>query len=719
MPPAGARTGRAPTLRTRYAAFLRPDQTGPHRRARQPVAEDCVAASATAGPAGDDAGQQRPVEAPRSVRVDIAHLDNPLNLVGELVINRTSQEQHLERLGRTVAEILLSVDRLRRVGFQLESRYEVAELLRSEGWPLEDEGITRPRPLAIVGGTATRGEDEFDSLEMDRYTELHRISRELVEIAADINAAGTELDVLHDNFDQTLSRQSRIATDLQDRMMEVRLVPLSTIAARLYRAVRGVANRRGRPTELVIAGETVEIDKVLLEEITDPLLHLVRNAVDHGVESPEERAARGKPATATVSLIAAREGNEAVIRVSDDGGGIDLDRVLDKAVARGVVRRREGLTREQIMDLIFLPGFSTSATISDISGRGVGLDVVRTNVTRLKGMIDVDSTVGVGTTFTIRLPIMLAVTRALLVRSGAQTFAIPLPVVDQVAFFRKDPVTNLGGNELFDLGGEAYPVLYLGRALGLAGEVDLALHGARPPRRERRAAGRAGGGRTGWPAGSRRQALGRHLQSVAGVAGATILGSGQVVLILNVLDLIRQPPRGARRPAADSAGGGAAGERRARGDGRGRLAERAPGADPDAGARRLAGARREGWRRGAGDAGLGQAAGDGARHRDATHGRLRVDQSDPQPPGPPRAADCDADLARGREAPAQGTRPGGVGLPGQALRGGRTAADRPRVERGGAEPGRELGPGRAPWSGRHRRPRWPSTWVPPPAGRGH
>jgi chemotaxis protein histidine kinase CheA len=260
---------------------------------------------------------------------------------------------------------------------------------------------------------------------MDRYTELHRISRELVEIAADINAAGTELDGLYDNFDQSLSRQSRIATDLQDRMMEVRLVPVSTIAARLYRAVRGVAQRRSRQVELVIEGEAVEIDKVLLEEITDPLLHLVRNAADHGIESPQERIARGKPASGTVRLSAAREGNEAVIRVTDDGAGIDLDRVLEKALARGVIRRRDGMTREQILDLIFLPGFSTSATISDISGRGVGLDVVRTNVRRLKGTIDVESTPGEGTTFIIRLPIMLAVTRALLIRSGSQTFATP------------------------------------------------------------------------------------------------------------------------------------------------------------------------------------------------------------------------------------------------------------------------------------------------------
>jgi len=384
--------------------------------------------------------------------------------------------------------------------------------------------------------------DEFDALEMDRYTELHRISRELIEIAADINTASTEFDGLYDGFEQTLSRQSRIATDLQDRMMEVRLVPLSTIAARLYRAARGVATRRGREVELTIAGETVEIDKVLLEEVTDPLLHLVRNAADHGIESPEERRRRGKPTRGTIRLSAAREGNEAVIRVSDDGMGIDLDRVLDKALARGIIRRRDGLTRDQILDLIFLPGFSTSATISDISGRGVGLDVVRTNVARLKGTLGVESEPGVGTTFTIRLPIMLAVTRALLVRSGTQTFAIPLPVVEQVAFFRKELVSMVGESELLDLGDTTYPVLYLNRALGLAtgGEPAPGARALIVGNAERRVALVVDE-----LVGQQEivvKRLGRHLQAVAGVAGATILGSGQVVLILNVLDLI-----GARR----------------------------------------------------------------------------------------------------------------------------------------------------------------------------
>ncbi len=526
----GEDAARADVLRARYATFL--GATMPER------GDDHVVPT----PAPEE--PFRAENAPRSVRVDIAHLDNLLNLVGELVINRTSQEQHLERLGRTSSELSLSVERLRRVGAQLENRYEVAELLRGEN-PRSSQADWQQSPsrphLTLVGpdaGANGRAYDEFDSLEMDRYTELHRISRELVEIAADINTAGNEFNGLYDSFDQTLSRQGRIATDLQDRMMEVRLVPLSTLTARLYRAVRGVATRRGRATELIIEGETVEIDKVLLEEITDPLLHLVRNAADHGIESPELRRQRGKSESGTIRLMAAREGNEAVIRVQDDGAGIDLEQVLDKALARGIIRRRDGLTREQILDLIFLPGFSTSPTISDISGRGVGLDVVRTNVTRLKGSLDVDSTLGVGTTFTIRLPIMLAVTRALLVRSGAQTFAIPLPVVEQVAFFRKELVSTVGSSELFDLGGETYPVLYLNRALDLGGSTELssnarALIVGNADRRMALVVDELVGQQEVVV-----KRLGRHLQSVAGVAGATILGSGQVVLILNILDLI-------------------------------------------------------------------------------------------------------------------------------------------------------------------------------------
>jgi chemosensory pili system protein ChpA (sensor histidine kinase/response regulator) len=527
--------GPAEALRARYAAFLGGGQV-----------------AAPLGMAELAAESQAPASAPRSVRVDIAHLDNLLNLVGELVINRTSQEQYLERLGRTVSELLLSVDRLRRVGFHLESRYEVAELLRGEQQrgavapPRREDGVLRPFAPPEQGG---RVADEFDDLEMDRYTELHQISRELVEIAADINAAGGELEGLHDNIEQTLTRQGRIATDLQDRMMEVRLVPIGTIASRLYRAVRGVAAKRGRAAELVVEGETTEIDKILLEELTDPLLHLVRNAADHGIESSAERAARGKPATGTIRLSAAREGNEAVIRVSDDGAGIDVDAVLEKAVARGMVRSREAINREAALDLIFLPGFSTSATVSDISGRGVGLDVVRTNVTRLKGTLDVVSTPGIGTTFTIRLPIMLAVTRALLVRSGAQTFAIPLPVVDQVAFYRRELVSRIGGSELFDLSGTAYPLVSLAKALGLAhgGENLTAARVLIVGNADRKIALVVDELIGQQEVVVKR--LGRHLQSVAGVAGATILGNGQVVLILNVMDLLGTPGRRALRPA--------------------------------------------------------------------------------------------------------------------------------------------------------------------------
>ncbi|MGN6362666.1 MAG: Hpt domain-containing protein [Thermomicrobiales bacterium] len=535
----GEDAGPAEALRARYAAFLGGERAVPALVALPDTGEPSAEAPA-------------PTSAPRSVRVDIAHLDNLLNLVGELVINRTSQEQYLERLGRTVSELLLSVDRLRRVGFQLESRYEVAELLRGEQQrggataPRQEAGVLRPFAAPEQGG---RVADEFDDLEMDRYTELHQISRELVEIAADINAAGGELDGLHDNIEQTLTRQGRIATDLQDRMMEVRLVPVSTIASRLYRAVRGVAARRGRATELVVEGEKTEIDKILLEELTDPLLHLVRNAADHGIESPEERAARGKPAIGVVRLSAAREGNEAVIRVSDDGGGIDVDAVIEKAVARGIIRSREAVNRDAALDLIFLPGFSTSATVSDISGRGVGLDVVRTNVTRLKGTLDVVSTPGVGTTFTIRLPIMLAVTRALLVRSGAQTFAIPLPVVEQVAFYRRELVSRIGGSELFDLNGTAYPLVSLAKALGLAhGGENLATARVLIVGNADRKIALVVDELIGQQEVVVKR-LGRHLQSVAGVAGATILGNGQVVLILNVMDLLGTPGRRAVRPA--------------------------------------------------------------------------------------------------------------------------------------------------------------------------
>ncbi|HEX5505282.1 MAG TPA: chemotaxis protein CheW, partial [Thermomicrobiales bacterium] len=509
----------ADALRAQYAAYLRGGAV--------PAAPPALPVATAAAPEPDaapEAAESVAGAGGRTVRVDIGRLDSLLNGVGELVTNRAGQEQHVERFARTLSELLLSVDRLRRVSARLESRYEVAELMRVSQ-------ARQPQPLS-------RYRDEFDDLELDRYTELHRISRELIEVAADVGAAGNELGLLHDGFDQALTRQRRIANDLQDQLMEIRLVPIATVMPRLYRAARGVAQRRGREVDLVVDGEETGIDKVLLEELTDPLLHLVRNAVDHGIEDPAARVARGKPAAGTIRISATREGNEAIVRVADDGAGIDAAAVLERARRRGYALRRD----DQPLSLIFLPGLSTSATVSDISGRGVGLDVVRTNIGRLKGTIDVASTPGGGTTFTIRLPIMLTVTRALLVRAGAQTFAVPLAVVEEVVQFQREQVQTVGGADLLDVDGASYPLVSLAEALGLPPAPDSAAARALIVRTADQRYALAIDELLGQQEVVIKR-LGRRLYTVPGVAGATILGNGAVVLILNILDLLGERER--------------------------------------------------------------------------------------------------------------------------------------------------------------------------------
>ncbi|HET8628291.1 MAG TPA: chemotaxis protein CheW [Thermomicrobiales bacterium] len=519
---------RADALRAQYAAYLQdgPVAVAPAPRALAEPAPEPEAALEAADPAAGAGG--------RTVRVDIGRLDSLLNAVGELVTNRAGQEQHVERFARTLSELLLSVERLRRVSARLESRYEVAELMRVSQ-------ARQPQPLSRYR------DDEFDDLELDRYTELHRISRELIEVAADVSAAGNELGLLHDGFDQALNRQRRIANDLQDQLMEVRLVPISTVMPRLYRAARNVALRRGREVDLVLDGEETGIDKVLLEELTDPLLHIVRNAVDHGIEDPAARVARGKPATGTIRISATREGNEAIVRVADDGAGIDVAAVLERARRRGYALRRD----DQPLSLIFLPGLSTSETVSDISGRGVGLDVVRTNIGRLKGTIDVASTPGAGTTFTIRLPIMLTVTRALLVRAGAQTFAVPLAVVEEVVQFRREQVQTVGGADLLDLDGASYPLVSLAEALGLTPAGDAEAARALIVRTADQRYALAIDELLGQQEVVIKR-LGRRLYTVPGLAGATILGNGAVVLILNVPDLLGERERRVRTAPASA-----------------------------------------------------------------------------------------------------------------------------------------------------------------------
>jgi len=305
---------------------------------------------------------------------------------------------------------------------------------------------------------------------MNSVGELHLIKNAIARLARDLRAEhgvtgyATSLHKAHRNLDRRLN-------ELQEGILAVRMVPLGQIFSRLSQAVRKYAKDAGKLIEIELQGEETELDKLMIEELADPLMHLIRNAVDHGIEPPAERAARGKPDRGMVRLSALPKGNSVVISVEDDGAGISPEALLAKAVAKGMLPADHGLDpatdRKEVLDLIFLPGFTTRESVSEISGRGVGMDVVKKNIARLSGMIDIVTEPGNGTRFVLTLPITLAIIKALIIEAGGQVFAIPLSSVLEILQARSGGVETIEGREVMAIRGETVPLLRLAKAFDL------------------------------------------------------------------------------------------------------------------------------------------------------------------------------------------------------------------------------------------------------------
>jgi two-component system chemotaxis sensor kinase CheA len=329
-------------------------------------------------------------------------------------------------------------------------------------------------------------------------------------------------------------------------------VPLAQIFDRLARVVRQISRDTHKEIRLVITGAETEIDKLIVEELSDPLMHMIRNAIDHGIESAAERAELGKPAAGTIALNAFHKGNHVVLEVEDDGRGIDEKALLARAVALNKLREEEAreLTRDDLLALIFLPGLSTRAEAGDTSGRGVGMDVVKTNVSRLGGVIDVYSERGIGTKMSVTLPITLAIVRALLVRVGTCTFAIPLNGVSEVLLFSERGVREVDGREVMTLRGATLTMCHLDRLLELEQPSE-------PLRRQFVVVISVGARRLGLIVdhliGQQDiviKPLGRSLDQVRGFAGATELGDQHVALVLDAAALIEEVVASAETGAA-------------------------------------------------------------------------------------------------------------------------------------------------------------------------
>ncbi|MBD3883577.1 response regulator [Phormidium tenue FACHB-886] len=386
--------------------------------------------------------QRRNTLGDQTMRVSVKHLDNLNNLVGEMVVNRNSLEQAQERLRQFLDNLLYQVQQLSDVGQRMRDLYERSLLESSllsnrRSYQLSSQGSS----FSTVQSNHATGMS-FDALEMDRFTGFHTLSQEMIELIVRVRESASDIDFVVDESDQVTRNFRQITTQLQEGLTRSRMVPFAQTADRLPRGVRDNSLKYGKQAELTIEGRDTLIDKMIVEQLYDPMTHLVNNAVAHGIETPAERVAAGKPPTGKITIRAFHQGNQTVISVSDDGAGINPEAVKAKAVAKGVITPAQSkeMSRLDTYDLLFHHGFSTVDQVDDLRGRGIGLDVVRSNLNEIRGVISIDSTIGKGTTFTIRLPLTLSISKALCCISNRARIAFPMDGVEDMLDVPKERV---------------------------------------------------------------------------------------------------------------------------------------------------------------------------------------------------------------------------------------------------------------------------------------
>jgi chemosensory pili system protein ChpA (sensor histidine kinase/response regulator) len=464
-----------------------------------------------------------PVERVEMARVDADLLDTMLNNAGEVSIFRARLDQQVNSIDFNLAELARTVTRLKEQLRGLEMETEAQVLHRHQD--------VEPR------------RDDFDPLELDRYSALQQFSRALAETSGDVASIQGLLETLTREAQSLLTQQARVITELQNSLMRTRMVPFQRHVQRLTRLVRQAANDTGKRAELAVQGAAAELDRQMLERMVAPLEHMLRNSIVHGIETPERRASLGKPDVGRISISLERDGAEIVIVVADDGAGINVKLIREKAIALGLADAHAKITDEEAVQLILEPGFSTAGHVTQAAGRGVGMDVVATEVKKLGGGLFIDSTLGKGSRFTIRLPFTLAISQALIVRVAEETYALPLATVEGVVRLPRNIVARHLGKDaqLFEYGGQKYRFQHLGSFVGLGPtrlpDLDVSMSVVLI-----RAGEHSTALVTDELVGSREivvKSLGPQISAIRGIAGATILGDGRIVLILDMGSLVR------------------------------------------------------------------------------------------------------------------------------------------------------------------------------------
>ncbi|MDN5941400.1 MAG: Hpt domain-containing protein [Nitrospira sp.] len=384
------------------------------------------------------------VEDREVIRVSRDRLERLLNLVGELVIGRGRLEQRLHILEQLSQQVLAYKGRL------VESVHSFEE---KHTFTLP----TAASDSAAVPAQGFAGLSDFGSLEFDKYDDFNILARRISEVTADISESMTQLSGSIRRSHEDMSHLAQLTLGMRDEIARARMVPIGTPFTRFRRATREMARATGKEVTLVTSGEHTDVDTGVVERLVDPLIHLVRNAVYHGIEPAAIRVTKGKPAAGSIYLHAAHRGNAVLIEVEDDGAGLDVEKIRAKAVERGLIRPEvaRSLPESEVIKFIFMPGFSTADQIGDQAGRGVGMDVVKRVIESMNGHIDVESVRGVGTKFTLSLPLTLLIATALMVRAGNECYAIPLPAVREVTMLTPGTLQRMGERSMLHIGDEA------------------------------------------------------------------------------------------------------------------------------------------------------------------------------------------------------------------------------------------------------------------------
>lgn len=485
------------------------------------------------------------------MRVPVKQLDSIGNMVGELVVYRNSLEQDQERLRQFLDNLLHQVQQLGDVGTRMQELYErsllEASLLNSR------QGA---RPISVPDGNSSSAEERhatgvnFDALEMDRFTGFHTLAQETIELIVRVREASSDIEFVTGETEQVARNFRQVTTHLQEGIMRSRMVPFSQIAERLPRAVRDIALKYGKQAELQVEGNETLIDKGILEQLYDPMTHLVNNAITHGIETPDERTAKGKAAAGKITIRAFYQGNQTVITVSDNGAGIDPEKVKAKAIANGLITPAEAddMDRLDIFNLIFQPGFSTKEQVDQFAGRGIGMDVVLTSLKQMRGTIHTDSNLGKGTTFTIRLPLTLSICKALCCVSDKARIAFPMDGVEQMIDIPvHDLVANAEGQTCIPWRDSLLPFRPLKELLGFTRQLGRgSIYGSSRDDNTvsiviLRSADTFFALQVDQVLGEQEIVI-KQFEAPApkpvGIAGATILGDGRIVPIADVLELI-------------------------------------------------------------------------------------------------------------------------------------------------------------------------------------